>query len=98
MIRFRIDVELNSLDRTQPLARRFHHAVHPIHYGPSCGQNDRVGEIGVINQPYMLNESAPRPWFIGAGPRFVELPDRLERDARARQSTRELHQSVHIPR
>ena len=97
MIRFRIDVKPNSLDGTPPLARRFHNAVHTVHYPSTRRQNDRVGKIGGINQPHMLDESAPRARFIVAGPRFVELSDRFERDLLARQSTRELHQSVHIP-
>ena len=97
MIRFRIDVKLNSVDGTLPLACRFHDAVHTVHYGSPCGQNDRVGKIGGINQPYMLDESAPRARFIVAGPRFVELADPFERDLLARQRTREFHQSAHIP-
>ena len=97
MIRFRIDVKPSSIDGTPPLARRFHNAVHAVHYGSTRGENDRVRKIGGIDQPHMLDESAPRAGFIVAGPRFVELADRFERDLLARQSTREFHQSVDIP-
>ena len=97
MIRLRIDVKLNGIDGTPSLARRFHNAVHTVHDGSTRGEDDRVGKVGGINQPHMLDESAPRPRFIVPGPRFAELADRFERDLLARQSTREFHQSVRIP-
>ena len=97
MIRFWINVKLDSLDLNSALARGFRHAMHAVHHGSTCGEDYRIGRIRGVDQFHVLDQGAPCRRLIVAGPCLVQLPNRSQRNHFSRQMTREFHQTVHIP-
>jgi hypothetical protein len=56
----RILVELDSLDMVPALDYSLGDAVHPIHHAPRAGQDDRVGQVSLLDEPEVFKDGAAR--------------------------------------
>ena len=97
MIRFWINLKLDSLDLYSALACSFGHAMHAVHNSSTRGEDYRIGRIRGVDQFHMLDQRAPCSGLIVASPWIVQLSNRSQRDRFARQTTREFHETVDIP-
>lgn len=88
-----------GLNRQQTFVQRFEHPVHPVHDPAFVAQQDRIRQVGLLDQPRVFrNPPAGRDVVLDAESiRLVDLADVGERHGPHRQSLGQTDQPVHVP-
>ena len=97
MIRLGVGGKLNGVDMRPALQHGLRDAVHAVHDVARGRQDDRMREIGSLDEGHVLNELGPG-WPLGVpGPQTFEFPDATQGNAPYGQGAREAHQPIDVP-
>lgn len=69
-----------------------------IHHLAVCGQNDRKGQVGIFNQPNVIDDRAPGLLFVLARPRAIEFPETLNSYWLVTEIPRKRDEPIDVPR
>ena len=98
-VRLRIGRKLHGLDRRVSKQCGLGDAMHPVHDGPSRGEDDREIQVGGIDQPNVFYDRATGRGIAPATePEWlVELTDTAQRNSNPRKVFGKLNQPVDVP-
>ncbi len=97
MIGRRIFRELDGGDRRPSCERRLRDAMPAIHHLAVRGQDDRKRQVGLLDQPHVFDEFAPRLVLVIAGPGPIELAEFLEGNFAPREILRQRNEAIDVP-
>ncbi len=86
-------------DRRVPEEQRLGHPVHPVHDPTIWIEDDRVGQVGVVNESHVLNHGADCGLVPVVEPvRGLDLDEILQGNGLLGQGVRERDKPVYVPR
>ena len=97
MIGRRIFRELDGGNRRPSRERGLRDAMPAIHHLAVRRQDDRKRQVGLLDQPHVFDERAPRLTLVIAGPGPIELAELVEGNLAPREILRQCNEPIDVP-
>ena len=98
MVRLDVPIESDRLDRGLPQHLRLADSVHTVHHATIKGQDDRLGQVGFVDEPCVAGNGPAGRCVIAAEPMgFVKFGNLCEGNSLNRQVGAKFNQTIDIP-